>query len=418
MNAKATSRGCCALFHPSSPREAFGPHSIQVGNESALGTGRKERTVLETSSRRLEQPPVVPSAQRFRFRVLDAGTSQGRLDWQKSWLRLPSQEVMAHPDYAPLFARPCDRTVCVVGEEPEGAVLFPLILRPLSVEPWSRSAERRWDAVSPYGYGGPFAWGRRSQGDALFWQGYAQWCEQEGIVSTFARLSLFEEQLACMPQPAEELGRNVVVRLESGAEELWRRYDTKVRRWVRTAERAGLEVEQDWEGARLGDFTSIYWHTMQRNGASPWYYFRRSFFEVIVDRLRGRFVFFHTLDHGKVVSSDLMLCCQEHVYYFLGGTFADAFAYGPNYILKHRALAWAAGAGKKAFVLGGGYKEGDGLIRYKRAFSPTGEVPFRAARLMHSEGEYRALVSDRAAFEECQGRPWAPQVGYFPAYRS
>jgi hypothetical protein len=360
----------------------------------------------------------VPSAQRFLFRVLDVDTAQGHAEWHRTWESLPGQEVMAHPDYARLFARPCDRTVCAVGEEPEGAVLFPLILRPLSAEPWSRPAEQRWDAISPYGYGGPFAWGRRSHGDALFWQGYAEWCEQEGIVSTFVRLSLFEEHLAQIPQPVEELRRNVVVRLESGAEELWRRYDTRVRRWVRAAERAGLQVEQDWDGARLGDFMSIYSHTMQRNGASPWYYFPRSFFEAIVERLRGRFVFFHTLDHGKVVSSDLFLCCQEHVYYFLGGTFAGAFAHGPNYILKHQALAWASKAGKKAFVLGGGHKEGDGLMRYKRAFAPADEVPFRVACLTHSEGEYRALVADRAAFEERQGRFWAPRIGYFPAYRS
>lgn len=378
----------------------------------------KERIALKTSSCPNEPSAVEPSGSNLRFRVLDAGTPQGRADWHSAWLLLRSQEIMAHPDYAPLFARPCDRTVCALGEEAEGAILFPLILRPLSIEPWSRAAEKRWDAISPYGYGGPFAWGRRSHGDVAFWRGYAQWCEREGIVSTFARLSLFEDQLAHIAEPTEELGRNVVVRLDDGAEELWRRYDTKVRRWVRLAERAGLEVEQDWEGARLGDFLSIYSHTMQRNGADPWYYFPRSFFEAIIERLRGRWTFFHTLDHGRVVSSDLMLCCQEHVYYFLGGTLADAFALGPNYLLKHRALTWASGAGKKAFVLGGGYKAGDGLIRYKRAFSPSGEVPFRVARLTHSEGEYRELVAHRAAFEALQGRSWAPRVGYFPAYRS
>lgn len=359
-----------------------------------------------------------PGADRFRFCVLDASTPLGRAEWLRAWERLPNQEIMAHPDYAPLFARPCDRTSCVVGEEPGGGILFPLILRPLSAEPWSRADERRWDAASPYGYGGPFAWGVRSPGDVAFWEGFASWCEQEGIVSTFARLSLFSEQLACLAGPVEELGRNIVVRLESGPAELWRNYESKVRRWVRTAERAGLEVEQDREGARLGDFLSIYSHTMQRNGAEPWYYFPRSFFESIVERLRGRFVFFHTLHRGEVISSDLILCSQDHVYYFLGGTRAETFALGPNYLLKHRALTWACEAGKRAFVLGGGYQPGDGLIRYKRAFSPRGEVPFRLACLMHNEREYRELVVQRAAFEALQGRSWAPRIGYFPGYRA
>ncbi len=354
----------------------------------------------------------------LRFQVLSADVPSELDEWRRVWLAWPGREVMAHPDYARLYARPCDRVVCVVSEEAEGAVLFPLLLRPLAAEPWSRAGERRWDAVSPYGYGGPFARGSRSPDDALFWQEYARWCEREGIVSTFARLSLFPDQLANTPSPVEERGPNVVVALDSNVDELWRSYDRKVRKWVRVAESAGLEVELDFEGARLDAFCSVYSHTMQRNGAADWYHFPRSFFQSLVERLHGFYVFFHALLGGEVVSSNLLLYSRHHVYAFLAGTLADAFPLGPNYLLKHRALTWAAAAGKRSFVLGGGCKPNDGLLHFKRAFGPRGQVPFRVACLIHDEREFHDLVSDRAAFEARRGEIWKPRPDFFPAYRA
>src|SRR4051812_45439615 len=105
---------------------------------------------------------------------------------------------MAHPEYCRLFARPGDRVVAAAAGGPEGGILFPLILRPLSAEPWA-AGDQRWDAVTPYGYGGPFVWGAGGAAAEGFWAGHAAWCRAERIVSTFARLSLFPHQLTSIP---------------------------------------------------------------------------------------------------------------------------------------------------------------------------------------------------------------------------
>jgi len=354
----------------------------------------------------------------MRFRILDAGSAEGLSAWAALWHAWPGRDVVAHPEYARLFARPCDRVVCAAGDDDEGAILFPLILRPLAAEPWARTGERRWDAVSPYGYGGAFAFGRLEREGAAFWQAHREWCREERIVSTFARLSLFPEQLAAMPGPVEVWRQNIVVPLEGGLDAIWRSYEPKVRKWVQTAERAGLVVEVDREGARLDDFLRVYMHTMERRHADGWYFFPRSFFEAIVERLRGQYAFFHTLRGGEVVSSDLVLCAEEHVYYFLGGTLADAFALGPNYLLKHNIARWAASQGKKRYVLGGGNESNDGLFRYKRAFARCGEVPFRVACLVHDEAACRELAADRAASVAGEGKTWLPRAGFFPPYRA
>ncbi len=135
------------------------------------------------------------------FRILDAGTEDGRRRWLSLWSARSGREVMAHPDFAGLFARPEDRVVCAAGEDAGGAILFPLVLRPLAAEPWARPGESRWDATTPYGYGGPFSFG--SPDEARYWRDHSEWCRDARVVSTFARLSLFPDQLAPIPGPVE-----------------------------------------------------------------------------------------------------------------------------------------------------------------------------------------------------------------------
>jgi hypothetical protein len=324
---------------------------------------------------------------------------------------------MAHPAYVRLFARPVDRVVAVLAEEEGATVLFPLILRPLAAEPWSAPDEDRWDATTPYGYGGPYAWGGRGGGGA-FWRAYARWCRGARVVSTFARLSLFPAQLAAIEGEVRERLPNVVVPLEAGIEAAWRAYDRDVRRRLRVARREGLTVEVDPAGARVAEFHEIYAHTMRRRGADPWYLFPRSFFEALVAGLPGQFVFVHAVAGGRAVSSELALVSARHVYAFLGGTRSEAFSLYPNELVRHATAEWAAAGAKVAYVLGGGRSRDDGIYRHKRLLAPAGEVPFRTAGLVHDELACHALVRRRAAAETSRAGVWGPGPGFFPPYRS
>jgi hypothetical protein len=324
---------------------------------------------------------------------------------------------MAHPKYVALFARSCDRVVCAAGDNDGGAVLFPLILRPLAAEPWADPGEARWDATSPYGYGGPFAWGQ-GRDDQAYWDAYREFCQEGRIVTTFARLPLFADELPALPEPAEELGPNVVIPLAGGREGIWKGYETKVRRWVRIAQEAGIEVEVDHEARRLDDFLAVYGHTMERHEAEAFYRFPRAFFEQLAAGLAGHYAFFHALLDGRSVSSDLVLLSARRGYFFLGGTLQEAFAVGPNYLLKHRIAEWSADAGLETLVLGGGHPRSEGLLRYKRAFARHGELPFRVASLVHDPSACQELAQRRAAAAAQAGEAWAPRPGFFPAYRS
>lgn len=354
----------------------------------------------------------------MRFRLLDAADPAQHAAWMALWRAWPDREPTAHPEYVRLFARPGDRAVCAAGEAAGRTILFPLVLRPLAAEPWAPVDEARWDAVTPYGYGGPFAFGPAADTDAEFWTAYVAFCRDAGLVSTFARLALFPEALATgMPGRIEVRGPNVVRDLRVGLEAIWKDYDRTVRNNVRCAERAGLRVEVDETGARLDAFLEIYAHTMDRRQATDFYRFPRAFFEALCSKLSGQIAFVHAIHGDEVVGSELLLVSTRFAYAFLGGTRADAFQLRPNDLVRHGSVEWGVARGKEALVLGGGYAPNDGILRHKRNLAPRGEVPFKVACMMHDEPAYHALARARAAHARAAGTEWTPRDGYFPVYR-
>jgi hypothetical protein len=350
--------------------------------------------------------------------VLDAEVDEERDAWLALWKGWPGREVMAHPEYARLFAGGGVRAVAAVGEERGGTILLPLLLRPVAAEPWAGPDEASWDATTPYGYGGPFTWGDEGGDGAAFWRAYAAWCAGARVVSTFLRLSLFPGQLAAVPGDVHERGPNVVVPLGAGADAVWEGYDRDVRRNVRKSRSCGVQVEVDVEGRRVGEFHAVYEHTMDRRGADAWYRFPRRFFEDLARNLAGQHAFVHALVDGRVVASELALVSAENVYSFLGGTLQEAFKLFPNEAVRHATAEWAVSQGKRCYVLGGGYAPGDGILRHKKLFAPGGEVPFRVGCLLHDEVAAHRLARRREAAEVARGGGWQPRAGFFPRYRA
>ena len=353
-----------------------------------------------------------------RLRVLDAADGEEREAWLAAWTEWEGREVFAHPAFVQLFAQPGDRALCAVLDEMDapGAILHPFLLRDLARQPYAAAALPATDVVSPYGYGGPYAWGAGREPAAApgFWDALDQWSADHAVVAEFIRFPLLDPTGESYPGDRSERQLNVVRSLEPEGGALWMDFEHKVRKNVNKARRSGVTVVADTTAERLDDFVRIYHQTMSRREAGQGYYFSRSFFETINTQLAGQWCYFHALLDGRVVSTELVLVSAENVYSFLGGTDHEAFDSRPNDLLKFEVMEWARGQGKKRFVLGGGYQPGDGIFRYKLAFAPGGTVPFFAGTRVLRENAYEALVRGRAALE---GVDWAPAEGYFPAYR-
>ena len=119
-----------------------------------------------------------------------------------------------------------------------------------------------------------------------------------------------------------------------------------------------------------------------------------------------------------MVSSEILLLAAAHAYSYLGGTRAEAFPLGPNYLLKHESFRWCRAQGKKAVVLGGGSQPQDGILKFKQRFGRASELPFLLGRKTYDAPEARRLVECRRSWEREQGRDWVPAAEFFPEYRA
>ncbi len=332
--------------------------------------------------------------------VLHAGTPVERSEWLAWWVAT-GKEPFAHPAFVELFCREDETAFALAIRQPDGRALLPLVRRTIP------GGGGRVDAVSPYGYGGPFLAGEVDPvviGTAL-----QDALEEQGFVSAFIRLSL-DSPLRSISARSDvvEYNDNVLVGLHRSEAQVWQDYEHKVRKNVKKAQRAGCTVVRE-ERPDWTRFAEVYTQTMIRRGAAAWYRFDEKFFRALAERLPGSFSVFSVLDmHGTAVSVELVLQSDSYLYSFLGGTLGEAFLMAPNDLLKHEVVRYGIETGRLGYVLGGGVERGDGIFRYKRAFDPAGVVPFRAMR----------VISDSVAYERLTcSRPDAGQ-DFFPAYRA
>lgn len=266
--------------------------------------------------------------------------------------------------------------------------------------------ETYYDFATPYGYGGWQFEGEKSP-DIVF-AAYDQWCAEHGIVCEFVRFLLSSNSRAFYPGQVIQRTNNVVRSLECSLEEMRMDFEHKVRKNLKKAESAGLEICVDLQGTHLQEFLRIYYGTMDRNDAKESYYFNEEFFAQI-GRMQGNFVYFHVLLHGTVISTELVLLGSDTMYSYLGGTDGAYFAYRPNDFLKYEIIRWGMEHGYKNFVLGGGYGKDDGIFRYKKSFAPHGIVPFYTGQNVFDHEIYQKLVTLR---KECA------ETDFFPQYRA
>lgn len=361
------------------------------------------------------------------LRVLDAAVQEEAEEWLQFYGTYPEQEVFAHPEYVRLFSRPCDRASCAIMRTAAGGILFPFLVRPLACEPWAAPTELAMDLISPYGYGGPYAWGCTEGERRAFWSQFGVWVHEHQIVCVFVRLSIFpgerleapcDEKICLSDCDQSVCTHNIVRSLDLDPDALLKDYDRKVPQNVNRALAQGLRFEVDSTGERLDDFLHVYYSTMDRHQAASTYYFPKEFFLTLCEKLPGRYVFFHVVDGSHVVSTELDLLSARRMYSFLGGTLRDAFPKRPNDFLKHQAALYGRETGKTEYVLGGGHGGDDSLYRYKKSFAPHGSVPYRDCRMIVDLEEYHRLVDQRRSWEASRLLNWQPEPRFFPEYRS
>jgi serine/alanine adding enzyme len=255
------------------------------------------------------------------------------------------------------------------------------------------------DVVTPYGYGGPV--GARLD---TFPAAYEQWCARRGVISSFA---VFHPLLrnAGAPFRCTPLAGTVAWDL-GGAADLLAGMHKHHRRLVRRAQRAGYDVAVEQRPADLGEFVAIYERTMERQDASPFYFFAPAYWDALARDVP--LVRVDVRDRGTLIASVLGLGEPPWLHYHLGAAADAARGTGASHRALYELARWGSEHGFTTLHLGGGVGgRADSLLEYKLRFAPDGLIRSAIGKAVHDEAAYLRLSRQDAI-------DWD---GFFPAYR-
>lgn len=357
------------------------------------------------------------------FKILTANRAEQIEEWLQLWSCHFGKNIFAHPEFIKLFCRPGDSALCACLELYGQTLMFPFVMRPLSVEKWAGIKCNYYDMISPYSYGGLFCsdknklTGAQKNMTEFFWDQLDNWAKNSNVVTCFVRFSPDSYHMESFSGRLEQVSTHVSLSLNAQVLDIWNDFAHKVRTNIRRAVRNGLKVEVDIGGKRIAEFKKIYYGTMERRNAQRKYYLSEQFFSSIMEKFSGQYVFFHALQADKVISTELVLISNDRLYSFLGGTDKEALKLYPNEIIKYAAIRWGIENGKKTYELGGGYGGLDSLFRYKKSFSPQGLFPLMGGKKIYDETAYWELYELRSRYEIDNGNTIRLADGFFPAYR-
>jgi lipid II:glycine glycyltransferase (peptidoglycan interpeptide bridge formation enzyme) len=255
----------------------------------------------------------------------------------------------------------------------------------------------------------------RPEDGRAFVEAFAASCREQGIVAEFAHLNPWSVPDAALDAGGVEVNRDVVyVDLRWGEERIWKEsFTSDARRATRRSWDAGVTVRRASTPADVREFHRLYELTMERRDALDRYRYPVEHFLALFETM-PRNAWFALAEHeGRAVAGGLFLESGDDVYWHLSAADLAQAALRPVNAYVHEAVRWAARAGKHRLLLGGAYRAGDGVHRFKAGFSPL-RVAFRTYQRVHDPETYRASTS---AWSMHHGGREPPQ-GYFPAYRA
>lgn len=325
------------------------------------------------------------------------------------------------PGYAGLEARRMKGVPRALWAEDRGREwLLPLVLRPLPAEAGGILPAEGWqDAVSPYGYPHPLCLSGADEQDAFLAEVFpavTALLKRENILTVFVRCSPLEtlSPLYAVHGRVVEHGPCYWLDLGEPPEVLHGQMRSRYRSYLNALQRKGVVAEFIPFQVGLQDFIALYYQTMDRVKAAPWYYFERSYFEELYALLGDALRLCVVRQQDRLLASGLFAATGGIVQYLLSGVNEHAGEPHATKLMMTYVRDWGKAAGYRILHLGGGVGGADdALSQFKRGFTRHSSL-FRTWRLVVEPGWYQALVQD---WERASGQTADPIEGYFPAYR-
>lgn len=317
-----------------------------------------------------------------------------REKWEAEVNSVQSCDIYFHLNYCMLYQSLGDGDpylfVYKTGENEK--VLYPFLKRKVKSGPLSG---KYFDITTPYGYGGPLYSKRDPSLVSGFRSAFRDYCQRENIVSEFIRFDpLMRNEVALHEWMDVQYVRDTVY-IDLICDDPFSRYHPSHRRNVRKAMKAGLTFEilgALQASDEIDTFIHLYYKTMRKNRALPYYYFPKSYFKQLLHQLGENTVMAVIATDDTIIAAGLFMYEGVYLHYHLGCSDVNYLHLAPNNLLFHEVALWGKQQGFHYFHLGGGYRNNDSLFQFKRRFNPAGTIPFYVGRMVHNQSVYDELI--------------------------
>lgn len=283
--------------------------------------------------------------------------------------------------------------------------------------PFLVDGEQFYDAVTPYGYGGPViveCSDRKRLVDS-YGAAYRKYCKDNKIVCEFVRFHPLEKNALDFAEVYEANYNRHTIAIDLTDDNYSAvQFTPDCRNMIRKAAKKGVRVEVDTECEHLDDFIRMYYATMDKNGASDYYYFSKEYFEKLRSLDKCKLVLINGYVGEEIISSSMFMCAEKYMHYHLAATNADYYSYSANNIILAKAVEYGREMGLEWLHLGGGLSasDKDNLFKFKRNFGrrENNLKDFYQGKAVFMPGIYAELcrIAKESGIEN---------NGFFPAYR-
>lgn len=331
-------------------------------------------------------------------------------DWEKVISEFKNLDIYYSYEYGITFANEQDGELfAAFYDNGDSKLFYPFIKRKVAL-----ADEEVNDIVTPYGYGGPYLEGPNKNLVKEFYNQFKYYCLSNNIITETIRFHPIYDNIKYCHKSMnyKYVRKTTAVDLSQPLEVIKNNYSSMNKRNIKKAKKERLicfKAENTDENIQT--FIDIYYETMDRTNADSFYYFdeklfKRQFKKSTIGETRLLFAKYN----NEIISAVLLINGNRYSHYHLGASKTQFLNFKPNNLLFDFMIEYCKQNGSSILHLGGGYKENDGLFKFKSSFTNNNNFDYYIGTKIYDHKKYNKIVNEIKNIYETD-------KSFFPIYR-
>ncbi|WP_280770902.1 lipid II:glycine glycyltransferase FemX [Salipaludibacillus daqingensis] len=331
------------------------------------------------------------------------------LDWEMATSEFNNLDIYYSYQYGKTSANEENGDLFAAYYSNEGSKLFyPFIKRKVEI-----GNEKLNDIITPYGYGGPIVEGESKKIVVEFYNKFKYYCLTNNIITETVRFHpIINNATYCGSfLNCKYIRKTTAVDLNKTLEEIRNNYSSMNKRNIKKAKKEGVTcIKAESTEENMNIFISLYKQTMKKNKATSFYYFDKSYFSEQMNKTSmSETILLFAMYKNEIIAAVMVIIGKTNAHYHLGASNSEFLNLKPNNLLFDFMIEYCKLNGSSVLHLGGGYKEDDGLFKFKSSFTNNNNYDYYIGTKIYNHDIYREIENDiKQTYHTNE---------YFPIYR-